>query len=128
MNYAFKPPSTTKIQMQMTPEGEPRSSSAAKDIIRNEIYVNMRARVIGDVEACWSLFEYTRLRIAPKVEAYKVHIEGGRQLLLRAEAMQTRIGDSSMIRYCKGPGLYTELKSFDYFEHFRLYRTLPASP
>lgn len=82
---------------------------------------------MGAFEVCWSLFESRGVPIIPNVVASKIHSEGGKKLLLRGKAMQTRIEDYSLIRCLVRSGLYAELKFLGYFEQVRLNNTLSAS-
>lgn len=119
-------PSTTEVQMQTTSVGEPRSQNAAIDYIQIDISVYMQARVTGAVEACRLLYGCGLDHITLRVEAWKIHLERERKVLLRAEAMSTRAPDSLFIRCFKRPGLYTEIRFLDYFEQVRQYRTFTA--
>lgn len=56
LNYKFKLPTMTDVQMMTRQAGEQRSMNTTRDNFQNDICLYMRARDTVSVEAAWSLF------------------------------------------------------------------------
>jgi len=133
MKYTFKPPKLHDVFVNSREESRGASSSTAprnpaRDNIRNDIRLFMRARVTGAVEAASSLFEFRHVRIHPTVNAYTIHLDGERQMIIRNPNLPSEIlNDSPLLRYYKRPASYSSLKFLDYMEKVKLTKNLTAT-
>lgn len=69
--YTFKSPTNLELELATNPEeditGTGIESYIARDNIRNDLRLYIRARVTGSVEAVWILLEFRRSKTGPRI-------------------------------------------------------------
>lgn len=108
-------------------EGHQPTRNLARDNIRIDLGLYIKAKVTGSVNKACSLPEFCPVRINTPVAAYTINLERQRNIIVPGPTVKRSLSDFLFLRYFKRPSLHHCLLFSSIWSSSTYWKMLPSS-